>query len=109
LVVSCIGTPAEQNLFKTLLLWEDNLNALAIHHDPTGVSALTKQLAASIHDAYQNGPKWYTLDDVCKQQRIGLFTCAQTAPQTACGVLGINPYNADVLTPAIKKGLRPLF
>lgn len=96
-------TSAEQHLFKTLLLWENNLNALAVHHDPTGVSALTKQLAASIHDAYQNGPKWYTLNDECKQQRIGLFTCAQTALQNACGVLGINPYNADVLNPTTHK------
>lgn len=91
-------TAAEQHLFKTLLLWDNNLNALAVHHDPTGVSGLTKQLAAAIHDAYQNGPKWYTLNDECKQQRIGLFTCAQNALQNACNILGINPYNCEVLT-----------
>lgn len=94
---------AEQHLFKTLLLWEDNLNALAVHHDPTGVSALTKQLAAAIHDAYQNGAKWYTLNGQCKQQRIDLFSCAQTALKNGCDVLGINPYNSEVLTPIKSK------
>lgn len=96
-------TIAEQHLLKTLLLWENNLNALAVHHDPTGVSALTKQLAAAIHDAYQNGPKWYTLNDACKQQRIELFMCAQTALQNGCDILGINPYNDEVLTPTENK------
>ncbi len=96
-------TVAEQHLFKTLLLWEDNLNALAVHHDPTGVSALTKQLAAAIHDAYQNGPKWYTLNDACKQKRIELFICAQTALQNGCDILGISPYNDEVLTPTENK------
>lgn len=96
-------TSAEQHLFKTLLLWNDNLNALALHHDPTGVSALTKQLAAAIHDAYQNGPKWYTLNDKCKQQRVELFTCAQSALQNACNILGINPYNKEVLNPSTHK------
>lgn len=96
-------TSAEQHLFKTLLLWEDSLNTLALHHDPTAVSARTKQLAAAIHDAYQNGPKWYTLNDKCKQQRIELFTCAQSALQNACNILGINPYNSEVLTPPENK------
>lgn len=80
----------ERNLLMQLCLWEDRLNGAAQDFDPVRAATITRELASSVHECYQKGPKLLTLAPQAQALRIQLFQAAIDTLKDAGSVLGVH-------------------
>lgn len=78
----------EQQLLLGVGLWEDRILGAAQDHEPTRVSLLTRELASSIHNAYQQGPKLLKLDKASQDIRKHLYQQVLKTLENAAQLLG---------------------
>ena len=82
--------PAEKALAKQVLVWEDRMARAAASQDPVRATSFLRELAASVHAAYQQGPKLLSLDAPSRGNRMQLFAAAHQAVATGHAVVGVS-------------------
>jgi arginyl-tRNA synthetase len=82
--------PCERSLLMQLALWNDRLNGAAQDFDPVRAATITRELASSVHECYQKGPKLLSLAPQVQASRIQLFQAAIDTLKNAGSVLGVH-------------------
>lgn len=81
--------PAERRLLVQLMLWSDRLDQACEDNDPVRASYVVRDLAASVHEAYQQGPKLLGLATSARQHRLALFERAMEGLREGTRLLGV--------------------
>ena len=82
--------PCERSLLMQLALWKDRLNAAAQDFDPVRAATITRELAGSVHECYQKGPKLLSLAPTPQAERVQLFQAAIDTLKSAGKILGVH-------------------
>ena len=81
--------PAERALLVQLALWESRLGGAALDADPVRAAHLVREMASTVHESYQKGPRLIALDAPSREARVGLYGHAINRLRAASALLGI--------------------